>query len=388
MATALESPIRSRRRNSAGLIRYASVFWLCEPLTDGEGARVTIGWSISLDSPLNQYAGAWGFDVRSHSALSPRTRELPFVEEVAGVLYADVSEKTRELNDRTERLIADHLLVFAHRVLFGQGTIPNIPGGVEPVDCLLIHGPRLPKLIGRLCYSHFDRKKTVSVIAPRRGFGSPPRMSTGGWPPAHVHPDPPFYDDSAVRRWESHATGNSTSAKPRIAGFDLIVATGDGFGGKLIDTKNVGQALWGTKAQAIQSLLEVDRAQLRTAIWQNFPVQLPLGMHRAVSAAVIEMMSRKGQELWKAREVEILALPPGPQRDWNAIKKFLMKDPTIPKPLESLALCAGYERFKQLPPLDQASRKVARPPVELEDIADNVKGVLKNQVGESIFDNA
>lgn len=379
----------SQREGSTAGVRYASICWICSPRNDGEKAHVTIGWSLPDESGHQLSSGSWAFEVQTVAKPSGRIRSLPMVEESVGVLYPAVSSSLLELNDRCERLIADHLLLFAHYSLYGHANgvfeAVRAPGGC--VDRLLVLGPRLPKLIGRLCYSHFTRRKTIAILSPRRVLGRRPRMSSGKWPDSSDQPDPPYYDDSAVRRWEKSDV--STGGEDTVGAFEIINGVGDGLGGQLIEKRNVGSAMWAAKASEIQELLAIDRAEIRAGVWQNVPVYLPIGMIAAIKAALVDSAERDAKQRWHILGGRMSELPLSDQQKWREFEHKLLTDTRFPPQLHNFVRCTALELFRKRESKKPESlgefRLAARTTAEWNAALDELFVAVREQLGESVI---
>lgn len=368
---------------------YACICWMCNPQDDGTKARVTIGWSLPDDSAGKVMTGAWAFEVQSTPRPPGRARILPLVEEPVGVLYPSVSNKLLELNERCERLIADHLLVFAHRALFGQAldAIASLPPRGITSDRLLILGPRLPKLVGRLCYSHFSRRKTIAILSPRRDVGKRPRMSSGAWPSGADQPEPPYYDDSAVRRWQRSSV--PSDGPETIAAFELINGVGDALGTQVFDIDDVGSSMWSNKAAALQALLDVDREEIRTGIWQNVPVFLPGGMNLAIKSALLNSAESQARERWSSIELTLKGSPPLEQQRWKEFEHKLSADRRFPSAIYDFARCAAFEVFRKrdggITSASPRLRLAARTTEEWNSLLDRLVVAVREQLGESLI---
>jgi hypothetical protein len=186
---------------------YASLFWFYEASAAAESRGtlcVTTGWSVGGGGAAWRQ-GAWRFALQL-----PAKPQLPFrpmadVEEVYGVLHRILSPSQKEANELLEREIADRVLIFLHRVLLGQKGIllQGLEKNFESVDLAMLWGPTLPKLVGRLCYTHFSRSKTVAVLEPEYLPLDPPLPPTGAW---QDDPEEPYWEDRAVRRWSRDLT--------------------------------------------------------------------------------------------------------------------------------------------------------------------------------------
>ncbi len=275
----------------AEILVYASAFWHCEPQLEAGHVNVTIGWSFPLVmateyGSIEYRSGATKFRSRCIAAGPRQEGLLPFVEEPLGVLYAKPTKAEEEWNAHCERLVADYLLFFVHRVLFGQSrqNWPEVRGSPDILDNVLVFGPALPKFRGRICYSHFRREKTVAVLAPDCIPGRPPAQGPGTW---DTEPYPSFWHDCSVRRWALLPGKGPSDQNQRLNSFDLLVPTGDGISGRLTAGLPYGAVMWRQKAEKIQQLLDTDRKGTRFALWENKEVFLPRGMARAVRAAAL-----------------------------------------------------------------------------------------------------
>jgi hypothetical protein len=210
--------------------------------------------------------------------------DVAFVEEAIGALYPQPTELQREVNARCERLIADYLLLFSNRALFGPkfGMLPAIPAGASTTDVLLIYGPALPKFIGRVCYSHQHRSKTVAVLAPTGALRAEHPKSLV-W---SDEPEPPRWHDFARRRWTSKAPlrlGGSVA----IGSFDIVSAVGDGITGRYLPGLPCSTHMWQEKSDVVRKILAANCDLVGLYPWVETKIWLPMGMAYAAREAVI-----------------------------------------------------------------------------------------------------
>ena len=277
--------------------QYASVFWKCDYLHAKRSAEVTFGWCLlggasGTGEPPRR--GAW---VLSRS-LTPEfvfeSAGAPLVEEAIGVFARALSRDERQFDHRIERLIADNLLLFAHSVLFAQRPKAPPDGWPPPdigaVDTLLVIDPELHKYRGRICYTHFNRRKTVAIIGPALSRDMSP-AEANDW---EEHPYPPLSDDSAVRRWRVRRS--AWQRKGLLGEFAIIVPTGDAVVGTPSEDSLNGGLLWTSKAETIKALLHHDWQPVRLKYWDECPVFLPLGMREAARCAALYGPGRKATE--------------------------------------------------------------------------------------------
>ena len=280
-------------------LEYASLFWF-HGSTSSEGTLpVTIGWSIG-GGRAQWRQGAWQFALRLPAMPQVPFRPMADVEDVYGVLHRIPSESQRVANESLEREIADRSLIFLHRVLLGQRKIPlaGVEEDFDSVDIALLWGPTLPKLIGRLCYSHFSRNKTVAVLEPEYLPAELPRKPTGSW---REDPDEPYWEDRAVRRWSRDDGGiGGVTLEASVSAFDLVLPCADGVSGILgSDVGRSGRLLWREKAQTVNDLLAGKRGLLETCDlvpWREPTVALPQGVKLAVRAAFMYAPAKDARE--------------------------------------------------------------------------------------------
>jgi hypothetical protein len=163
-----------------------------------------------------------------------------------------------EWNAHLERLVADYLLFFIHRVFFGQcqKMWPALATFKGTVDNVLILGPTLPKFRGRVCYSHFSRSKTLAIIAADTGHGLPPDMGRGEW---IGEPSPPYWHDYSARCWKLNGERNNDHQGNRCKSFEIVIPTGDGFSGKLYPGGTAGTSLWREKFEKVKHILDTEQ---------------------------------------------------------------------------------------------------------------------------------
>ena len=263
--------------------RYASVFWRNRMVEDKNTISANIGWSIPSTSGDQLESGSIVITNRIDAVTEPTVNLLPIVEEAIGIVHPKPSKRQQERDERYERLVADYLLFMMHRAFFGQCDEFFGPAmkNAGTCDVILYFGPILPKFIGRICYSHFTRNKTLAVIAPDCRLHEMPVMSRGLW---KAEPRPSFWYDCAVRRWD---TDSVETQPPRIASFQIAVPTGDGVSGRLSPSLCLGSTMWKDKAQKIQDILDSDQEKVNYALWSNSDIFLPSGMAKAVRAVVL-----------------------------------------------------------------------------------------------------
>ncbi len=272
-----------------GGLQYASLFWFVGETSFRGELPVTIGWSIERGP--DSRSGAWRFGLHLPTVPQVPFKPMADVEDAYGVLHRVPSAVQNEANAHLERELADRLLVFLHRVLLGQRiTLPALEDNFEPVDVALLWGPTLPKLVGRLCYSHFQRRKTVAVLEPDFIHTNPPKLPD---PPKGVWregPEEPYWEDRAVRRWVRQSGHKALLRDTHVRSFDLILPCADGVSGRLSGGEFCGSQLWQEKAQTVKDVLAGKVGNLETefdlaASWAKVSLTLPRGVKRAFQAA-------------------------------------------------------------------------------------------------------
>lgn len=374
-------------------IRYGSVFWLAENSADNRSLTVTIGWSLPKDHPYDYLSKAWQFNVDSLPETDGWKFWLPGVEEPLGVAFAEPSEAQYKTNEHCERLIADYLLLFAHKALFRQceKTLPYPDDQLQEVDTLLVWGPTLPKFVGRVCYSHFSRSKTIAVISPRPRTGLLHAQTGGDWNPSS---SPPLWEDASVRAWfrNEGAEGVSKSEVEKIASYELIVPTGDGITNEanLSESTLFGQKMWDQKRAKIEEIIDEDDPKSTAIVdaWQGRKVRLPLGLAHAVRVAyltslnctakrAIEKIAESGSEGSGNRRVAV-----------DQLKKRIYDGNAIDVNLKEIVLWKAFECWAEPKSAGNTSRMAARPIKSLKDaqkVIDQAIGVLVRQYGNFIF---
>jgi hypothetical protein len=270
---------------SGRLQRYASAFWLPDYDLETGSLRLTIGWAMQLEGSRDHESGGWTL----RSSMPPKPVRLKnilsLVEETHGVVFRRPTEYEEEINTHADRLISDWLLFLMHRMLFNQcrKLDSRIPEGA--VDVFLLYGPALPKFVGRVCYSNFNRNKTVAVLAPTVRVGEHPEQSRWAW---NDEPSPSFGHDRAVRRWKTKIGNGDTKSPLKLGSFTLVEPTGDGFSGKIVGRAMLGPTKWLQKSCCVRDIIEQDSVDVKLAIWRHRELRVPRGLAFASRAAVLQ----------------------------------------------------------------------------------------------------
>lgn len=258
--------------------RYAAVYWLFGPDWSTGRLEVALGWFVHPNA-----TGSWGFTCESPVGGGTAIGPWPAVEESRGILFPAATDSERVTDVQVERLLADHLLLFSHRVLFGQAQtpLPDVKFDGSPVDVLLVFGPTLPKFVGRLCYTHMNRNKTVAIVGPDIGRSSP-AVAGSTW---EEQPAPGYWEDCAVRRWRVMPGGAKVDNNRSVLGFDIVVAVGDGIGGRAISALPFATELWKGKASLVKQLLTSEQVRLPAPKYQA--IHVPRGIALAAQRALL-----------------------------------------------------------------------------------------------------
>jgi hypothetical protein len=270
--------------------KYASIFWCVEETQKPNEKLVVVGYSFPDDK---KGKGAWDFKYKYESDLTTDGyTSLEYVEEPIGIMVPLLSKTETGVNESLERLIADQIMIFIHRALFGQFTeaFELIDPKIPPVDIVLVYGPLLPKLVGRICYTHFTRNKTVSIIAPDTKPGKSPRQEMD-W---EIEPMPALWDDHSIRRWSLKvgATSKAEDSSP-VCAFDLIIPVGDAVVGKSIHGNAAGD-LWIKRATCVKKIMKNPVTIVKSPYWNNEELFLPKGMALAIQQAFCRRSEIKG----------------------------------------------------------------------------------------------
>ncbi len=284
-------------------------------------------------------------------------------------------------------------------------SLPDLEDNSEPVDVALLWGPTLPKLVGRLCYSHFQRRKTVAVLEPDHVPSNPPRVPTAPTGVWRDGPEEPYWEDRAVRRWVRQS-GDKASRDAYVRGFDLILPCADGVSGKLSGGELCGSQLWQEKAQTIKDLLagrsgSLEREFDLTTPWSKVSLILPRGVKRAFRAAFLHRPALAADEQAKSSEASLSGDEKKQYEEW------LRKLVRIPRDHKALLrqhvagkLCdrardksAAKSAVEQLP-LGGEETKAARTPnpqsrnvLRFDQLVANAKLALKKELGnDAVWD--
>jgi hypothetical protein len=371
-------------KNRVARIPYAAAAWHCQALPDKEEARISVAWSVPLAN-FEFRSGVTSFRTKFPTTVQRSEAFLPFVEEPLGVMYHRPSPAEEEWNAHLERLVADYLLFFIHRVFFGQcqKMWPALAPFKDNVDNVLILGPTLPKFRGRVCYSHFSRSKTLAVIAADTGHGLPPDMGCGQWT---EEPSPPFWYDYSARCWKLNGEQNDRLGN-RCKSFEIVIPTGDGFSGKLYTNGTAGTSLWREKFEKVKHILDTERESVRLGMWSNREVFLPKGLAQAVRVlaladAVRTANVRKAQILKSASEEEKqLAATVG--------RRAPMADRDTEQPnIHPLVLCRAIETYtkrRASPPVADARRLASRDMGDYDVSVDLTFEDIKKEFGANLM---
>jgi hypothetical protein len=300
--------------------------------------EVAFGWSVGDDSGGFE-ASSWGFRSKFPPAQEPVILPLPPVEEPHGLLYAEPSDTEKTTNERIERLLADNLLVFAHRVLFGQcrDALRAVRYSGNPVDVLLVFGPTLPKLIGRLCYTHLSRAKTIAVVASDVRLGSTPNQGSS-W---DRQPMPGYWEDSAVRRWRAIGGADTSSAEPRRRlTFDIIIPVGDAIVSPAGQEGPSAIQVWNSKAERVKAILSAPGSVARVVSMRGVDVHVPRGVAAAAREALVHWPALRAQ-----KQVESIDADANSRELMQALRaQIAIKTPSRPPHLEVMILALAYGR--------------------------------------------
>ena len=281
-----ESPPEKHPSGPSGVGPYAAAVWLCDYDAGLNRLFSTIGWAMP-EALGTWHCGAWTLRSVIPPARFASTDILAPVEESRGVVFHQANEREERINDHAERLIADWLVLFMHRALFGQCETNSartldraIPEGV--VDTLLVMGPNLPKFAGRVAYCNFSREKTLGILAPDLARGEAPPQNTLPWP---SEPRERYCHDCAQRRWMANQGHPVDQLLPRISSFEVIDAIGDAVSGRIPADLKVGATNWQRHAERIEGILDRDSAPARLGVWGHREAQVPRGIRQAAIAA-------------------------------------------------------------------------------------------------------
>lgn len=310
--------------------RYAAVYWVCDPNWSKERFEVALGWFVHPRA-----SGSWGFACESFVGGSTATGPWPAVEEPRGILFPAATDSDRVTDVQVERLLSDHLLLFAHRVLFGQArtALPEVKYDGSPVDLLLVFGPTLPKFVGRLCYTHMNRKKTVAVIGPDIGRDGP-GVAGSEW---EEHPVPGYWEDCAVRRWRVRPGGAERGNNRTVLAFEIVVPVGDGIVGNPISASPFATKLWKEKACLVKKVLA---SEPRLPIPKLQAIYVPRGIALAAKRALLHWPTVRADE----RIQQIPQNHPELQMLFRGIENGIaMKVPKlIPQKLKPIVLAEAF----------------------------------------------
>lgn len=367
-------------KGNESAMRYAAAYWVCLPNWSTGRFEVAFGWAISRD-----VGGSWGisFDSAGHDLpVGP----WPEVEEPRGILFPAATASERVVDEGVERVISDHLLLLAHRVLFGQArnALPHVNFPGPPVDLLLVFGPTLPKFVGRLCYTHMSRAKTIAILAPNLR-GSVADVSGADW---EEHPAPGYWEDCAVRRWRVRGTVNGVNPeRDSVLTFEIIAPVGDAIGGRPSSESPIGAKLWEYKAALIKHVVRHGmRAPLPLPNDQTTFV--PVGIALAARNAFLYWPSAHA----RARVREVKRAHPECQQDvFPEIEiKIRTLGSKIPSGVEDMVRAGAYTRAAAiranaaLPPRGNGSRRLAARKASASAlianvaVADALKAVLRD----------
>ena len=283
--------------------------------------------------------GAWGFSRQFVPEPLRERRESALVEESVGVLARSLSRDEEHFNDQVERLIADNLQFVVHSMFFAQRP-KGPPSGWPPanvgtVDTLLTMAPELPKFRGRVCYTHFNRLKTLAIISPTETENEQP-VRLKDW---EESPDPPLSEDSAIRRWRVRPSA-SRKRKPSCE-FAIVIPTGDGVAGRQYDDLPTSGLLWKGKAERIETLLQEDCRRVQLVYWRDRSVLLPFGMRHAARSALLYGHHRQAEETKK--DLEEAQGFSGFETSFNKSESVA----SLPEDLNTIVLVRSWHKFKQ-----------------------------------------
>jgi hypothetical protein len=374
-------------RKPTARVPYASAAWQCQPLPDRDEARVSIAWSVPLDDRKYQ-SGVTTFLTKFPKSVERSEAFRPFVEESLGIIYHKPSPAEQEWNAHLERLVADYLLFFVHRVFFGQceKMWPALVTFKGKLDNMLILGPTLPKFRGRICYSHFSRSKTLAVISADARHGLPPAMGDGQW---IGEPSPPYWHDYSARTWRLNDEPKDRSSK-RCKSVEIVVPTGDGFGGRLDAGGTVGTSLWREKFEKVKNIVDDEREPVRLSMWSNQEVFLPHGL--AQTARVLALAD--AVRIAETRRAQILksATPEEKELYATAQKRAPQADRSMEQPdIRSLVFCRSIEthlKRRAAKPAAQVGSKARRDQSASAGLVESVESTisdLKEEFGNDLM---
>lgn len=368
-------------------VPYASAAWQCQPLPDKDEARVSIAWSVPIDD-LKYQSGVTIFLTKFPKRVERSEAFRPFVEESLGIIHHKPSPAEQEWNAHLERLVADYLLFLVHRVFFGQceKMWPALATFRGKLDNMLILGPTLPKFRGRICYSHFSRSKTLAVISADARHGLPPAMGGGQW---IGEPSPPYWHDYSARTWRLSDELNDRS-KNRCKSVEIVVPTGDGFGGRLGVGGTVGTSLWREKFDRVKSIVDEERESVRLSMWSNQEVFLPHGLAQTVRVLALADAVRMAE----TRRTQILKSATAEEKELDATARehAPQTDPSTEQPdIRSLIFCRSIETRSKLLPQSLAktsdikARRERGAPRELVESVRLAIADLKKEFGSDLM---